>query len=502
MEAIKFLAEKTGIPVPEDSQNDRIIRLKKEILEINKETARFYHSILRSNEGTDALNYLLDRGLSGKTIGKFGLGYAPDSWDRLYNYLSKKGFSDYALSSAFVVKPGGNKKYYDVFRNRIIFPIIDLRGNVIAFGGRILKGDGPKYLNSGDTPVFKKSNNLFALNLAKSSKQPLFILSEGYMDVISMHQAGFDNAVATLGTALTSQQARLINSYRNEVALCYDSDEAGQKATAKAIKIFEETDIKVKVISIPGAKDPDEFIKKNGAVRFKLIVDGSAGSTDYALGKIAEKYDLETPHGKLGFVNDFCKYIAEISSPVERDIYITRVSEKLQIDRGAVNEQVINLVKKHENRKKYIEKQDIKMYTDNIPSKNRDPNRAKYIKYALAEDMLMSMLIRNQDFWKKISDIKPENFITDFNREIYRIMYERLSEGKAIDINYLGTVLNDEQMSHISYILAKNSAVNGDLTLMEENIKTIKEFDPLMNPKAILESSPEELLSKIQKKRK
>ena len=228
----------------------------------------------------------------------------------------------------------------------------------------------------------------------------------------------------------------------------------------------------------------------------------SSGSTDYAVGKLAEKYDLETPHGKLGFVNDFCKYISEIPSPVERDIYITRVSEKLQIDRGAINEQVTNLVKKQENRKKYIEKQDVKIYTDDIPYKTKDPNRAKYIKYALAEDTLMSIIIRNQDFWKKMSDIKPENFVTDFNREIYRIMYERLSQGKSIDINYLGTVLNDEQMSHISYILAKNSVFNGDLKFAEENIKTIKEFDPFTNPKTILESSPEELMNKIQKKRK
>ena len=501
MEAIKFLAEKNGIPIPEDSADDRKARLKKEIYEINKETARFYHKILRSDEGKDALNYLLNRGLSGKTIGKFGLGYAPDDWDRLYNHLSSKGFSDYALSSAYVVKPGGNKKFFDVFRGRVIFPIIDLRGNVIAFGGRVLKGNGPKYLNSGDTPVFKKSLNLFGLNLAKSSKSSKFILAEGYMDVIALHQAGFDNAVATLGTALTAQQARLINTYKDEVAICYDSDEAGQKATKKAIGIFEETNIKVKVIRMPGAKDPDEFIHKNGAGKFKILVDSSENSIDYAIQNMASKYDLNTNDGKLGFLKDFCRYIVRVG-PVERDIYVSQISQTLGIDKNALEEQIFAVQKQNLNRQKKNENNDIKMFTESLPGSGKDIQRSKNIKYAMAEETIISVLIKHQDFSKKLSLPAPEDFITEANREIYKIIYLRLSEGKNSDLNHLSAILTDEQMSRLSYSLSRISRSNDDFLMAKESIATIKSFDPLNDPKAILEKSPEELLNQIQKNRK
>ncbi|MEG1620470.1 MAG: DNA primase [Oscillospiraceae bacterium] len=498
VEALKFLAEKNNIPFPEDSFDDSASRLKSEILAINRETARFYHSILRSDEGKAALDYLLERGLSGKTIGKFGIGYAPDTWDKLRNHLASKGFSDFAMSCAFVVKEGKNKSVYDVFRNRIIFPIIDLRGNVIAFGGRILSGDGPKYLNSGDTPLFKKSRNLFALNLAKSTKEPRMILAEGYMDVISLHQAGFDNAVATLGTALTPEQARIINTYTSEVAIAYDSDEAGQKATKRAIKLFDETGIKVKVISINGAKDPDEYIKKNGATRFKLLVEGSAGATDYAIEKIFAKYDVETPSGKVQFLDEFCKFICDGIGPIERDVYISKIANQLSVDKEAIKLQTESVYKKKLKQKKYSDERNLKIFTQEAPKKSKDPQRSKFIKYALAEDNLIAILIKNQDFFKKITKIEPTEFLTDSNRSIYEVVYNRLLSNKSVDLSCLSADLNEEQLSHLSYILAGNSGKNYSLDNAEEFIKIIKSFDTLTDPSNILKTSDEDLSNYIK----
>ena len=281
MEAVRTLAERVGLEVPEGTADDGSRQRKARILELNRAAARHFHKNLMSDIGREARAYLVGRGLSKSTVVGFGIGFAPESWNDLRDHLRGQGFSDEEMISAALVSPGKNGGCYDAFRNRIIFPIIDLRGGVIAFGGRNLGEQGPKYLNSGDTPVFKKSRNLFALGFAKNTKRPEMILCEGYMDVVALHQGGFDNAVATLGTALTPEQARLISGYTGTVVLSYDSDGPGQKATGRAISIFEDTGVKVRVLSIPDAKDPDEFIKKFGPERFELLLEGSAGAVDF-----------------------------------------------------------------------------------------------------------------------------------------------------------------------------------------------------------------------------
>lgn len=274
VEAIRFLAGRAGMTVPDDAREDRTAMLKTKILEMNREAAHFYFEKLIAPEGKSALNYLLGRGLTPKTIKHFGLGYAPTGRNNLTDMLSKKGFKYEDMEAACLARRGKNGGYYDVFRDRVMFPIIDLRGNVIGFGGRKMEGDGPKYYNSPDTPVFKKTKNLFALNFAKKQKLDNLILCEGYMDVIAMHQAGFTQAVASLGTSLTADQCRLAASYTDEAVLAYDSDEAGQKATRRAINLLDEAGIRSRVLSIEGAKDPDEFIKKFGAARFKRLIEG------------------------------------------------------------------------------------------------------------------------------------------------------------------------------------------------------------------------------------
>ncbi len=340
MEAVRSLAERAGMAVPEGAVDDGSRQRKARILELNRAAARHFHQNLMAQRGREARKYLVDRGLTKATVVRFGIGYAPESWDDLRDHLREKGFTDEEMIAAALVSPGKKGGCYDAFRNRIIFPIIDLRGGVIAFGGRNLSDQGPKYLNSGDTPVFKKSRNLFALNFAKDTKRPELILCEGYMDVVSVHQGGFDNAVATLGTALTPEQARLISNYTDTVVLSYDSDGPGQQATRRAISIFEDTGVKVRVLSIPDAKDPDEFLKKFGPERFALLLEGSSGAMDFEVEKLRKKYDTDIPEGRVGFLQEFVRLLAGLSSPIQREVYLSKVCRELEVDKQAVAHQL------------------------------------------------------------------------------------------------------------------------------------------------------------------
>ncbi len=498
IEAIKFLAEKAGIAVPEEGADDSVARLKQEILSANKDTARFYHENLKTEHGKKALTYLMERGLSGKTIGKFGLGFAPDSWDSLYKYLTAKGYSDYILASAGLVTKNKKNNYYDSFRNRIIFPIIDLRGNVIAFGGRNMGEYGPKYLNSPDTPVFKKSRNLFALNIAKNSKQEGMILAEGYMDVIALHQAGFTEAVATLGTALTSEQSRIISGYSKKVWIAYDADEAGQKATHRAISILEDTGVNIKVVTITGAKDPDEYIKKFGATRFKLLLEGSASSSDYEIAKLKNKYNTETNEGKVNFIKEVTEYLASLESPVERDIYISKISAELNIDKQAVKEQVASAIKKKVKTQRYKENRNLRVF-DDTSRNNRDINREKNMKYAIAEDKLIGALMKNPDYYDKLKGIiTAENIVTDKNREIFAKLYNRLEEGLSIGLIDISGELEENILSHLSRILAQESEMETNAEQALSYAQTILNFDKLSSKDEILKANNEDLNKYIQ----
>ncbi|MEG0570990.1 MAG: DNA primase, partial [Oscillospiraceae bacterium] len=293
-EAVEFLARRAGMSVP-DGVDDQTSKLRSTVLEMNKEAARFFNSCLNSDVGKPGYDYFKKRNISDKIIKTYGLGYAPDSWDKLINHLKSKGYTtEQMYKAALVSKSVKSKNYYDSFRNRVMFPIIDLRGNVIAFGGRVLDDSKPKYLNTADTVAFKKSRNLFSLNLAKNEIKDKIILAEGYMDVITVYSAGFKNVVATLGTALTPEQARLISKYTNQVIIAYDSDNAGQAATQRAINLFSEVGITTKTLNMDGAKDPDEYIKKFGVKRFGLLIDGAENIIEYEFKKLASQCDLET----------------------------------------------------------------------------------------------------------------------------------------------------------------------------------------------------------------
>ena len=455
MEAVKLLADRCGLELPLDSdQSDARSMLKKRVLEINRESARFFHSCLMSEQGRQAYEYLISRGRDRKTIRHFGLGYAPAGWDGLLNHLRAKGFSDNDMLEANVVTKG---KYgpHDRFSNRVIFPIIDLRGNVVAFGGRALDDKGAKYLNSSDTPVFKKSKTLFALNFAKTSKRPGLILAEGYMDVIAIHQAGFDNAVATLGTALTEEQARLISQYAERVVLAYDSDGPGQAATKRAMNIFDEVGVKVSVLSMTGAKDPDEFIKKYGTERFAMLLDNSRNPVEFELSKLRTTYDTAQADGKVGYLKEACKLFAGIRNPVEREVYITQTANELAISPQAIKAQIENLDKRESYRQRKQQRADTNIYIGRMAAAKDDLQRRTNLRYAMAEEGVLFCLMKNPDSYPQVSSrVSEQDFVTDINRQLYLALSQRLEQGQTVEMIDLSSQLSPELMGRISAIMA------------------------------------------------
>ena len=502
VEAVRFLAAKAGMTVPEDETDNGLGKLKTRILEANRLAARFFHENLIHTP--QALQYIRDRGLSDKTIRHFGLGFAKNSWSDLTQYLRSKGYSEQELYQAALAAKGRNGSYYDQFRNRFMFPIIDVRGSVIGFGGRVLDDSKPKYLNSADTPVFKKSRNLFALNFAKNTKERSLILGEGYMDVIAMHQAGFTNAVATLGTSLTSDQARIISQYAKEVIIAYDSDTAGQTATKRAISLFEETGVKVRILGIPDAKDPDEYIKKFGATRFKLLLEGCSNAVEFELAKAKAKYDVETADGKVGYLKEAAKVLSTVRSPIEIDVYAAKVAGETDVSKDAVKLQIQEYMKKSYYQKRREERKDLRLA--GFEKNDRvNPQRRVYPKAARAEEGLLSAVMKNPDFMQDLSQtITAEDFVTDFNRNLYEVISVRLKEGKSVELMALSSVFDSDQMGRISSILAAYHDINHTREEVTDYVTTIKEEKQKLSTQDIKQMDSEQLKRYIEglKKRK
>lgn len=500
VEAVKFLAERCGMTVPEDVAEDRTAALKARILEMNREAAHFYYENLLVPEGKAALDYLTGRGLLPRTIKHFGLGYAPNGWNGLCDFLRKKGFSGEEMEAACLARKGRNGGYYDVFRDRVMFPIIDLRGNVIGFGGRKMTGDGPKYYNSPDTPVFKKTKNLFALNFAKKNqKLDHLILCEGYMDVIAMHQAGFTEAVASLGTSLTSDQCRLAASYVDEAVLAYDSDEAGQKATKRAIGLLDEAGIRAKVLNIPNAKDPDEFIKKFGGARFKKLIEDSTGAVEYELGKIGAKYETDTPEGKIGALKEAVSLLAEMKNPLEREVW----AAKLAADYGTTKEGILAQVQAKIRRKvKAGEKRSLPG-TVLSASSAAVPEKVKNPAAAAAEERLLGAVFRHPETLRTLSGQISES---DFVCELYRRFYGKMAEGYAMGYDLspslFGADFSLEEQNLISRIfnLAREHQVTAEDA--EDAARTMLRLKEKKSDSEIAGLSGTELVDYIEKMRR
>lgn len=435
IDAVKFLAQRAGMDMPENSYDSSMSELRRRIFEANREAGRFYYSMLYTAAGKAGLDYLRGRGLSEKTIKHFGLGFSPDNRFALVDHLKSKGFKPQELVAANLVYQNKNGNISDRFYNRVMFPIIDLRGNVIAFGGRIMTDQKPKYLNTSDTPVFKKSTNLFALNFAKNGGKRSLILCEGYMDVIALHQAGFTSAVATLGTALTQEQAMLMKRYADEVYICYDSDEAGQKAAQRAIGFLRNAGIGIKVIAVPDAKDPDEFIRENGDKgrdKFAQLLEKSGNDIEYRISKIKQKYILTEQSQVVAYLTECAKLLATVENPIEADVYAGHLSEETGVRKDAVVQQINGYRKKNgrENRKKQF--RDIQTGISGRDDRI-NAEKAGNLRAARAEEALIAYIINNQDMAIKVNSLlPPEKMVTSFNRRVYKIITERAIEGRGI----------------------------------------------------------------------
>ena len=478
MEAVKFLAERAGMSLPEDDYDDSMSRMRTRIYEANREAARFFYSKLISKEGAEGLAYLRGRGLADSTIRHFGLGFAPDERFALGDHLRGRGFSEAEMIAAnLVFKTKSGKGVVDRFYNRVMFPIIDVRGNVIAFGGRIMSDGKPKYLNTSDTLVFNKSLNLFSLNNAKNSKSDELILCEGYMDVIALNQAGFTNAVATLGTALTPDQASLMKRYCKEVVICYDADEAGQKATARAIDILRRVGLIVKVISIPDGKDPDEFIRRHGDkghAAFQNLLDRSGNDMDYRLRKLRSQYDMSNAQGKLDYLNEGVKLLCELDNPMERDIYASRLSDETDVSKPMITEQITRQLKRKERGRN---KEEFARLRKQISARNDkiNPQHASNLRAATAEENLIAFLVHNPDKLTYIHERLPaEDFATDFNRRLYEYF-----SGKILNnLNPMNSIAADftaDEQSQVVRIVNSYQDMTRTTQALDEYIAIIKD---------------------------
>ena len=478
IEAVKSVAQMAGMPMPEDGYDDTLSKKRMRLLAANREAARFFNACLMQEKNRFALEYFLSRGLSQNTIRHFGLGYAPNEWRSLIEHLRSKGFADEELVLANLARRSdkdGRVSYYDNFRNRVMFPIIDLRGNVIAFGGRVMDDSKPKYINTSDTLVYKKSNGVFALNFAKNANDNKLILVEGYMDVIALHQAGFTNAIACLGTAFTSEQANLLSRYAEEIIICYDNDEAGKKATQKALGVLGKTGVKLRVVKMDGGKDADEIIRKHGKERFDALLGKASNRTEYKLLEERAKYNLSTDDGKLRFLMAATQILAECGS-IECDIYATRLSNELGVGVDSINAQIKSAkAKLRRNEEERRKKEQETVLSKSFEDKN-NPERSKNLRAARAEETIIASFMRNPDFYKKLKDtLSSEDFVTDFNRRLYECLVSTLEAGVDAELSQFAQHFSPEEMDSVTRIYISSSSLVNTLKECEDCINVLKE---------------------------
>ncbi len=474
IDAVRFLADKNGMNMPEENSYDNTMNKRRlRMLEANREAAKFFHNCLKTKDGTIGYQYFKNRGLTDDTIRKFGLGFAPDGYFALTNYLMSKGYTKDELVFANLARRSQKNpnNVYDNFRNRVIFPIIDVKGNVIAFGGRVMDDSKPKYLNTSDTMVYKKSQGVFALNLAKKSGKDSLILCEGYMDVIALHQAGFTNAVAGLGTALTSEQAHLLSRYASEILISYDADEAGQKAATRALGIFKNTTAKIKVLHLSGGKDPDEILKNYGVEKMKAIINGAANEIEFALLREQAKYDIASDDGKRQYLQSAVKILSNVGA-IELDIYASRLADELSVSKDVIVNEAKRQAKKNVTIQRKKEFTQIQTQGDILDKLN--PQRKSFYAAAKAEEMLITILMANPEFLKSVDEkLSSEDYVTDFNRRIYKAITDRLREGKSAEISFLAGDLTDDEISAVAKIQTISHTLKNTFEECEDCIKII-----------------------------
>ena len=469
-DAVRSLAKRAGMEVPEDEQYQNRYRKQERLWALMKEAGRFFHTQLYSPDGAECLDYVRKRGLTKAAVTNFGIGFAPNSWNALTDAMKKKGYTDQELIDADLVGEK-NGRVYDRFRNRLMFPIIDVRGNVIGFGGRVLDDSKPKYLNSNETVIFNKRKNLFGMNFAKKTKQPSIILVEGNIDVVTLHQFGFDNAVASLGTSLTEEQVALLSRYTEQVVLTYDGDEAGQRAAQRAIPMLEKAGIQVKVLQMKDAKDPDEFLHKFGADRFKLLLEECSNRVEYQLNAIAKKHDLKLDDERIKFIHEAAELICTLGSAVQREVYGHRVADAGKISFEAMDLEVKKAYKRRLSReKKKQEKIDL------APARNRQPAsrtiRYDNVRSAVAEEGIIAMALQEPALLDLRENLKGSDFSVPLLGKVYDQLLERHGQGLQISLGVLSE-LTPEEMSHLSGISQRQEGPVNE-TAFRDCVRTVR----------------------------
>ena len=497
--AVEFLAKRLGIPITMDKREQADNARRERVLAMNKEAARFFHQKLFTPEGAEGLRYLTEvRRLPIPLIRHFGLGFAPNGFGALTDHLRKKGYTDSEMASAFLCgisqKTG---KPYDYFRNRVIFPIIDVRGDVVAFGGRVMDDSKPKYLNSSDTPAFKKSKNLFALNFARKNESDTMILCEGYMDVIALHGAGFSNAVATLGTAITSEQARIFARYVKKVIICYDADEAGQRAASKAFALLGEVGVECRILKVENAKDPDEYIRKFGAPAFKNLMERSRSEFDFKLEKILAEHPIENPDERVKALEAAVRLIASFPSAAAREVYLHRIAEKLNVSPDSIRRDVEKSIKNRDRKNQREETRQMIRRSEGYGDRT-NPDYVKNPGAASAEESILGILLLHPELYSELersgNSLTVDDFFTAFGKKVFAELEPRLSD-PAFEAGMLGEVLSVEEMDRLALLRQNRSKLqNNHLSVLADSISRLREAT------AKKDLSIEEILGKKRQK--
>lgn len=473
-DAVRALAQRVGMEVPDDEEYQSRYRKQERLWALAKEAARFFVTQLYAPTGAEGLRYAQSRGMSKGTLTRFGIGFAPDSWDSLCKAMRAKGYTDEELKDAGLVSVSQkNGNIFDRFRNRLMFPIIDVRGNVIGFGGRVMDNSTPKYLNSPETEIFNKRKNLFALNVAKKTKLGYLILVEGYMDAIALHQYGFDCAVASLGTSLTEEHAVLLSRYTEQVVLIYDGDEAGQNATRRAIPMLEKAGLQVKVLQMRDAKDPDEFLKKFGADRFKLLLEESSNRVEYQLRAIQKKYDLNVDEDRVKFISEAAELVSTLGNAVQREIYGNRVAEAGKISPDAMKIEVNKAFKRRQYREKRKQER-----IDLAPAVAAQP-KSRTIRYdnvrsAMAEEIVLAQCLSDAAMIAETEGLKPEEFSSPLLGRVFEQLQQQSRQGMVPSVAGL-TDFTGEEMAHIAGILQRNPGPVSEQA-MRDSIQVIRQM--------------------------
>ena len=479
-DAIRFLAKRVNMEVPEDRESADADRLRKRLLALNRDAARWYYDVLQSPDGAAVRAYLDKRAISRKIAVRFGMGASPDSWDALLRAMTAKGYTKQELLTAGLIVANKSGGFYDKFRNRLMLPVIDVRGDVVGFGSRVIDKSEPKYMNSTETPVYSKRRVLYGLNLAKKTKRPNMILCEGNLDVVTLHQAGFDNAVASMGTALTTEQIRLLGRYTKELVLCYDNDNAGQLATQRALEMLNNTEFTVRVLKLPRRlvdgeyvkQDADDFIKFQGAPAFERLLSGSENGVEFRMTQVAAKYDLRSDQGRIDYTAEISQVLAELDNAVEREVYANRAAETAGLSPDAMRQEVERAARKrrYSDRKKR-ERQELNPALTVQPAQRG--SRYTNLRSAMAEEGVIRLLHLDPTLFGDAPPLRPEEFSSPLLGRIYGAMWPRRYDRSGLSA--LTGELTGEEMSHLTTLLQKPESTANASQALADYIRVIRE---------------------------